>query len=200
MPVVYGDITSGNCYKVALLLTQLRIPFGWRETLVTDGDTRTVEFSELNPAGQIPVVVLDDGTVLTQSNAILHYFATGSSLIPEDTLSRTRLLEWQFFEQYSHEPNIAVRRFIKKYLGLPDDRKAEFEAREAGSYRALDVLEHRLSGHRFLVGDHYSLADISLFAYTHVASEADIDLSRYQGVNRWLDVVRKQPLYIGMYD
>lgn len=198
MPVVYGDITSGNCYKVALLLTQLRIPYEWRETLVTDGATRTPEFEALNPSRQIPVVVLDDATVLTQSNAILHYFARGTSLIPDDLLPYTRLLEWQFFEQYSHEPTIAVRRFIKKYLQLPADRQAEFDAKEEASYRALDVMEARLSNHEFLVGDHYTLADISLYAYTHVAPEADIDLSRYAGINRWLDTVKSQPDYIGM--
>ncbi len=198
MPVVYGDILSGNCYKIALLLSQLGIAHEWKEVLVTRGDTRTTEFLAMNPAGQIPVVVLDDGTVLTQSNAILHYFARGSDLLPADPLLHTRVLEWQFFEQYSHEPTIAVRRYIKKFIGLPDNRKEEFNLKEAGSYRALDVMERRLADHRYLVADQYSLADISLYAYTHVAHEADLDLAGYPGIRRWLKTIASQPGYIGM--
>jgi glutathione S-transferase len=195
---VYGDILSGNCYKVALLCSQLNIKHEWREVLITRGDTKTSDFLAMNPAGQIPLVVLDDGAVLTQSNAILHYFAQGSALLPADSLMHFRVLEWQFFEQYSHEPNIAVRRFIKKYEGLPAARQAEFDAKEAGSYRALNVMEKRLVDHEFLVADHYTLADISLYAYTHVADEAGLDLERYPGIRRWLGTVAAQPGYIAM--
>ena len=198
MPVIYGDTLSGNCYKIALLCSQLNIKLEWREVLITRGETQTPEFVAMNPAGQIPVVVLDDGAVLTQSNAILHYFARGSALLPEDNLLRVRVLEWQFFEQYSHEPTIAVRRFIKKYQGLPPSRQAEFDAKEAGSYRALDVMETRLADHQFLVADHYTLADVSLYAYTHVADEAGLDLDCYPGIRRWLGTVAAQPGYIAM--
>lgn len=198
MPIVYGDILSGNCYKIALLFSQLNIQHDWRETLVTRGDTKTADFQALNPAGQIPLVVLDDGQVLTQSNAILHYFASGSALVPTDKLQHTRMLEWQFFEQYSHEPTIAVRRYIQKFLNLPADRQAEYDAKEEGSYRALRVMEKRLSEHRFLVGDDYSLADISLYAYTHVADEGGIDLAEFPGIKRWLNLVQQQPGYLTM--
>lgn len=198
MPIIYGDILSGNCYKIALLFSQLNIQHEWRETLVTRGDTKTVEFQALNPAGQIPLVILDDDQVLTQSNAILHYFAHGSSLVPTDKLLHSRMLEWQFFEQYSHEPTIAVRRYIQKFLGLPTDRQAEYDAKEEGSYRALRVMEKRLSEHRFLVGDDYSLADISLYAYTHVADEAGIDLADFPGINRWLGRVQQLPDHVTM--
>jgi glutathione S-transferase len=198
MPVVYGDMLSGNCYKIALLFSQLNIDHEWKEILVTRGESKTQSFLAMNPAGQIPVVVLDDDTVLTQSNAILHYFAEQSPLLPVERLDRTRLLEWQFFEQYSHEPTIAVRRFIKKYQGLPAERQSEFDALEAGSYRALQVMEKRLAGHDFLVGNRYSLADISLYAYTHVAHEADLDLTPYPGIERWLGTVAGQPGYIAM--
>lgn len=198
MPLVYGDILSGNCYKIALLFSQLNIKHEWRETLVTRGDTKTEEFQTLNPAGQIPVVVLDDGQIFTQSNAILHYFGQGSALVPTDRLSHARVLEWQFFEQYSHEPTIAVRRYIQKFLKLPADRRAEYDAKEAGSYRALRVMEKRLADNRFLVGDAYSLADISLYAYTHVADEGGIDLADFAGINRWLTLLQAQPGYVAM--
>ena len=198
MPLVYGDILSGNCYKIALLFSQLNIKHEWRETLVTRGDTKTEEFQTLNPAGQIPVVVLDDGQIFTQSNAILHYFGQGSALVPTDRLSHARVLEWQFFEQYSHEPTIAVRRYIQKFLKLPADRRAEYDAKEAGSYRALRVMEKRLADNRFLVDDAYSLADISLYAYTHVADEGGIDLADFAGINRWLTLLQAQPGYVAM--
>ncbi len=198
MPIVYGDIGSGNCYKIALLLSQLGIQHEWRETLVTRGDTRTDDFRAMNPAAQIPVVTLDNGTVLTQSNAILYWFAHNTALAPSDPLLMTRVLEWQFFEQYSHEPTIAVRRFIKKYLNLPADRVQQFEQLEEGGYRALGVLESRLCDHDYLVGESYTLADISLYAYTHVADEGGFDLSSYPGINRWLSRVRNEPGYISM--
>lgn len=198
MPVVYGDMLSGNCYKIALLLSHLEIDYEWKDVDVTQGETRTEAFLDLNPAGQIPVVILDDRTILTQSNAILNYFADQTPLLPTDRILRTRILEWQFFEQYSHEPNIAVRRFINKYLNMPDDRVADYHAREEGSYRALQVMENRLAEHEYLVGDAYTIADISLYAYTHVADQAGLDLSRYPGVIRWLKLVRTQTGYISM--
>ncbi len=198
MTIVYGDMQSGNCYKIALLFAQLDIAHEWREILVTQGETRTEQFLSMNPAGQIPAVILDDGTVLTQSNAVLHYFAAGTDLVPTEKLLHTRVLEWQFFEQYNHEPTIAVRRFIKKFLNLPADRLVEYNAKEEGSYRALGVMEKRLSEHDFLVGESYSIADISLYAYTHVADEAGIDLDRFPGIVRWLGTVKNQVGYIGM--
>jgi len=198
MTTVYGDMQSGNCYKIALLFSNLGIAFDWKPVSVVDGDTRTDQFLVLNPAAQIPVLVLDDGEVLTQSNAVLNYFADGTALMPATKLARARVLEWQFYEQYNHEPTIAVRRFIKKFLNLPASRKAEYDSKEEGAYRALAVMEKHLARQPYLVGDVYSIADISLYAYTHVADEGDVDLARFPSIIAWLDRVREQPGYIGM--
>jgi len=195
---VYGDMLSGNCYKIALLFSQLDIQHEWQQILVTQGQTRTAEFLALNPAGQIPTVVLDSGEVLTQSNAILNYFADGTGLLPDDPLGRARVLEWQFFEQYNHEPTIAVRRFIKKFLDMPTDRKPEYDSKEAGGLRALDVMEKHLEKNQYLVAGAYSIADISLYAYTHVADEGGFDLNAYPAIRAWLQRVAAQPGYISM--
>ncbi len=200
MITVYGDIKSGNCYKIALLFSQLNIEHQWKEILVVKGETRTDEFLALNPAGQIPVVVLDNGEFLTQSNAILNYFADGTFLQPTDALDRARVQEWQFYEQYNHEPTIAVRRYIKKFLGLPAERQAEFDSKEEGGYKALSVMESRLAKHQYLVGQSYSVADISLYAYTHVAQEGDFELSRFPGIVDWLQLIKQQPGHISMSD
>jgi len=200
MPTVFGDIQSGNCYKIALLFSNLDIAHDWQEILVTRGETRTESFLAMNPAAQIPVVRLDDGTVLTQSNAILHHFARGTDLVPEQPLLSTRLLEWQFFEQYSHEPTIAVRRFIRKFLSMPADRQEEYERLEQRGYAALQVMEHHLSQFPFLVGDRYSIADISLYAYTHVAGEGGFDLTEFNGIQSWLGRVEAQHGYVTMSD
>jgi len=200
MITVYGDIKSGNCYKIALLFSQLNIEHQWKEILVVNGETRTDEFLALNPAGQIPVVVLDNGEVLTQSNAILNYFADGTFLQPADALDRARVQEWQFYEQYNHEPTIAVRRYIKKFLGLPAERQAEFDSKEEGGYKALSVMESRLAKHQYLVGQSYSVADISLYAYTHVAQEGDFELSRFPGICDWLERIKQQPGHTSMSD
>ncbi len=198
MKIVYGDIKSGNCYKLALLFSQLHIDHDWREILVVNGETRTPEFLSINPAAQIPVVVLENGQVMTQSNAILNFFATNTHLMPADPMDRFRVQEWQFFEQYSHEPTIAVRRFIKRFLGLPAERQAEYDSKEAPGYRALEIMEKRLAKQEFLVGNSYSVADISLYAYTHVADEGGFDLSRFPGIGDWLQRVREQPGYLSM--
>jgi len=189
---------SGNCYKVALLLSQIGVAYDWKSIYVTDGDTRTEKFLALNPAGQIPVVVLDGGEILTQSNAILNYFADGTAFMPATALARARVHEWQFYEQYNHEPTIAVRRYIKKFIGLPAARKAEYDSKEVGGYKALQLMENRLSQHEYLVGQSYTVADISLYAYTHVADEGGFDLTAYAGICRWLERVAQQPGHITM--
>lgn len=198
MITVYGDMQSGNCYKVALLFSQLGIEHQWLPVSVVNGETRTDEFLALNPAAQIPAVILENKEVLTQSNAILNYFAEGSELMPNDPLARARVQEWQFYEQYNHEPTIAVRRFISKFLGMPEDRRAQFENLEEGSYRALQVMDNHLSKKTYLVAGSYSVADISLYAYTHVADEAGLDLARFPAIGKWLERVRGQSGYIGM--
>lgn len=197
---VYGDVASGNCYKVRLALTQLGIPFEWVPVDILKGETHTDAFLRLNPNGKIPVLVLDSGEALAESNAILNYLAEGSALLPAERLARARVLSWQFFEQYSHEPYIAVARFINRYLGLPEERRAEYATKQAGGHRALAVMEQQLVRTPFLIGAHYSIADISLYAYTHVAHEGGFDLQAYPAVREWLARVRNQPGHVAMLE
>lgn len=142
---VYGDSQSGNCYKVQLLLHHLGIEHHWIEVDILAGDTHSAGFLAMNPNGKIPLLQLPSGEYLAESNAILNYLAHGTRYLPDDRLERARVLSWQFFEQYSHEPYIAVARFIARYLGLPESRRAEYEARQAGGHRALAVMEHALA-------------------------------------------------------
>ena len=195
---VYGDIASGNCYKVKLTLEQLGIAHEWAHVNVVQGETRTEDFLRLNPNGKIPVLVLDSGEVLAESNAILNYLADGTPLLPAGRLERARVLEWQFFEQYSHEPYIAVARFINRYLGMPEARRTEYEAKQAGGRKALGVMERQLALTPFLTGDRYTIADISLYAYTHVAHEGGFDLADFPAVGAWLARVRSQPGHVTM--
>ena len=157
---IYGDIYSGNCYKLKLMCALLGLEHEWVPIDITRGETRSDSFLAINPNGQIPVCVTDNGEVLTESNAILFYLAQGSSYWPADSMLQTRVLEWQCFEQYTHEPTIAVARFIKVYQGLPEDRKAEYESKLKSGYRALDLMENHLKQHDFLVGESCSIADI----------------------------------------
>jgi glutathione S-transferase len=195
---VYGDIQSGNCYKIKLLAALLDIEHAWVHVDILAGETATPEFLAKNPNGKIPLLELDDGRMLSESNAILDYLATGTALMPDDNFLRAQVLQWQFFEQYSHEPYVAVARFIAKYLGLPESRKAEYHAKQAGGHKALAVMESRLSTAPYLVGDRLSVADISLYGYTHVAHEGGFDLSAYPGLLAWLDRIRSEPRYVGM--
>jgi glutathione S-transferase len=162
-----------------------------REIDVMKAETRTAEFLKLNPNGKVPVVQLEDGSTLAESNAILWYFGEGSALIPDDRLQRARLLQWMFFEQYTHEPAIAVARFIRVFLQRNDDpRLPDLLAR---GQRALTVMEQHLAGRAFFVGDHLSLADLALFAYTHRAADGGFDLAAYPAIGRWLDRCRGEP-------
>ena len=195
---VFGDIASGNCYKVKLALAQLGLAHEWEHIDILQGATHTEEFLRLNPNGKIPVLVLEGGQTLAESNAILNYLADGSPLLPAERLARAQVLAWQFFEQYSHEPYIAVARFINKYLGLPEARRAEYEAKQAGGRKALGVMERQLALTPFLAGAHYTIADISLYAYTHVAHEGGFDLADFPAVGAWLARVRNQPGHVTM--
>lgn len=195
---VYGDIASGNCYKVKLVLSHLAIEHEWVHVDIVRGETKTAEFLSLNPNGKIPMVVLDDGQVLTESNAIINYLAMGSRLVPTDRLAYARVLEWQFFEQYSHEPYIAVARFINKFLGLPEHRRAEYESKQAGGIKALRLMESALARSPFLIGDQYTIADVSLYAYTHVADEGGFDLKTYPAILAWMKRVTEQEGYLPM--
>jgi glutathione S-transferase len=184
---IYGDSISGNCLKVKWAADYLGLAYDWIETDVLKAETRTPEFLALNPAGQVPAVVLDDGRPLAQSNAILLYLAEGSDLIPTDAYDRARMLEWMFWEQYSHEPYVAVARFQVHYMGKP---VADLEPRlvERGN-GALKRLDEALGASPFLVGDRVSLADVSLVAYTRVAHEGGFDLAGYPAVQAWVSRV-----------
>ncbi|PZR37109.1 glutathione S-transferase family protein [Caulobacter segnis] len=181
---IYGDSISGNCLKVKWVAAHLRLPFDWIETSVLTGETRTPAFLAMNPAGQVPLIVLDDGRALAQSNAIILHLAEGSALIPEDPYERAKMLEWMFWEQYSHEPYVAVARFQMLYLGKP---REALEARlvERGG-QALARLETQLQQSPFLVGERVTLADVALVAYTRVAHEGGFDLALYPAVKAWV--------------
>ena len=195
---VLGDIASGNCYKVKLVLEQLAIAHEWRHVKILDGDTSRDEFLKFNPNGKIPVLLLDNGDALSESNAIIDYLAEGTTLFPKTRLDRARVLQWQFFEQYSHEPYIAVARYINKYLGLPEARRAEFESKQAGGIKALQVMEQQLTVTPFLIGDEYTVADVTLYAYTHVAHEGGFDLTIFPAITDWLLRVKEQPGHVTM--
>ncbi|MDQ0463734.1 glutathione S-transferase [Caulobacter ginsengisoli] len=181
---VYGDSISGNCLKVKWVAERLAIPYRWVETDVLKAQTRTPDFLALNPAGQVPLAILGDGRTLAQSNAIMAHLAEGSDLIPADSYERAKMYEWLFWEQYSHEPYVAVARFQMAYLGKP---ASELEPRlvERGK-AALQRLEDGLDGGDFLVGTRLTLADIALVAYTRVAHEGGFDLADYPAVKAWV--------------
>ena len=195
---VYGDYRSCNCYKVKLMLSLLGTPYQWVDVDILKGDTQTAEFLAKNPNGKIPVLELEDGTCLWESNAILNFLADGSEFLPSEPRLRTQVLQWQFFEQYSHEPYIAVARFIQLYLGLPEDRQEEYKKLHKGGYKALKVMERQLQLTPYLVGDQFSIADVALYAYTHVADEGGFDLSAYPGVQAWLKRVASHPGHVTM--
>jgi glutathione S-transferase len=191
---------SGNCYKVRLLLHQLGIPFEAVETDIMAGATRTPEFKAKNSIARVPTVELEPGTFLAESNAILWYFAEGTPFIPTDKLERARMLQWMFFEQYSHEPYVAVARAWIAFFGIPPGKERELEERIQKGYAALDVMEGELKKRPFFAGDRYSLADIALYAYTHVAEEGRFDLSRYAAIRAWFERVQAQPRHLRITD
>jgi glutathione S-transferase len=193
---LYNSAVSGNCFKVRLLLAQLGIAYETVEVDVVDRSNRKELLGELNPALRVPTLVLDDGRPLAESNAILWYFGDGTAFVPDDAYERAQVLQWLFFEQYSHEPAIAVARFLKTYSGEPERFERQKERLLAGGYAALDAMESRLGGREFLVGDGYSIADISLYAYTHVADEGGFELDAYRAVRDWLARVREQPGHV----
>ena len=192
MPTLYDFLPSGNGYKARMMMRRLGIAYRYVEKDIMKGETRTAEFLEINPNGRIPVLVLDDGAALSESDAILYYLAEGTPWWPGDRLARAQVLQWMFFEQYSHETAIAVRRFILHYLPT-DPRAAELPALEKKGYAALGVMERRLAGHDWLVGNRETIADLALYAYTHMADEAGLDLAGYPGIRRWLARVAGQP-------
>jgi len=197
MITVYGDIYSGNCYKVKLVLARLGLEHEWIHVDILQHETRTERFLALNPNGRIPVIVAD-GKVLWESNAIINYLAEGSALLPADPFARAQVLQWQFFEQYSHEPFIATSRYIVRYLNSPPARAAELDAKRTGGIAALNVMEQHLSAHDFFVGDSATIADISLYAYTHVAPEGGFALDDYMHIKAWLQRIAADPAHVCM--
>ena len=197
---VYGDIRSGNCYKIKLLMNFLEIDHQWIAVDILAGGTHTEEFEEMNPNTRIPVLDLGNGDYLAESNAILNYLAEGTQFLPGDRYQRALVLQWQFFEQYSHEPYIATARFINKYLGLPKEREDEYHAKQEGGHKALALMEAHLEQTAFLVGDSPTIADISLYAYTHVAPEGGFELDDYLSIRKWIAAIEAHPGYLGMND
>ncbi len=190
---LYDYRPSGNGYKVRLLLTQLGLPYEYVEKDILQRETRTPEFLAINPNGRIPVLELEPGITLSESNAILIYLSEGTPFLPTDKLESAYVMQWLFFEQYSHEPYIATSRFLLHYAGKGDQMRDVIEQKREPGYAALVVMEKRLADHPFLVGDRYTIADIALYAYTHVADEGGFDLSGFPGILAWIDRVKSQP-------
>lgn len=195
---IYGDIKSGNCYKVALVCNLLNLDYEWVDVDILAGDTAHQSFVSLNPVGKIPLLVLDNGQTLSESNAIINYLAAGSPLIPQDSFDLAKTQQWQFFEQYSHEPYIAVARYINKYLGLPENRMDEYKSKQTGGHKALKIMEEQLGKTHYLVNDRLTVADISLYAYTHVAAEGGFELDLYPNILAWLQRIEGNLGYVKM--
>jgi glutathione S-transferase len=195
---VYGMSTSGNCYKVRLLLEQLQQTYEWIEIDIRTGLTRQPEFLGRNPNGRVPTLEYAPGKYLAESDAILVYLAEGSALWPPQRLQRAQALQWMFFEQYSHEPYIAVARFICLMLPAQHERRAELPRLLERGYQALAVMEQHLARERFFVGDSYSIADIALYAYTHAAADGGFELQRFPALCAWIARVESQPHYVPM--
>jgi glutathione S-transferase len=195
---VYGEASSGNCYKIKLLLNQLNLKHEWVPVDILQGASRTPEYLAKNPNGRVPLLEVTQGVYLPESNAILHYLADSTPLLPHGKFQHAQVLQWMFFEQYSHEPFIATSRFIIKSLGRPAEKEALLQSKIAPGYQALDVMEKHLTVHTFFVADRYTIADIALFAYTHVAHEGDFDLSNYPKIRSWIQRVKEQTGHVAI--
>ena len=194
--LLYNSAVSGNCYKVRLLAAHLGLPLELYELSVVDRSNRAEVIGDLNPARRVPTLVLDDGRPLAESNAILWYLGDGTAYVPGDLYERAQVLQWQFFEQYQHEPSIAVVRFLVALSGEAEKHAERIREQTASGYVALDAMERHLVGHTYLVAERYTIADISLYAYTHVAHEGGFDLSPYPAIRAWLDRVAAQPGHV----
>jgi glutathione S-transferase len=194
--LLYDSPVSGNCYKVRLLLAHLHVPYERRTMDVVDRSNRRDVLGELNPALRVPTLVLDDGRPLGESGAILWYLGEGTRFVPRDAYDRAQVLQWMFFEQYDHEPAIAVARFWVAYSGRPEEFADRLPDRVAAGHRALAAMERHLAAREFLVGDGVTLADIALYAYTHVAPEGGVELEPYPAVRAWLQRVAAEPRHV----
>jgi glutathione S-transferase len=200
MLTLHDNLGSGNAYKVRLLLSHLGIPFRRIEYDVTIGETRSAEFLKINPNGRIPVLQFQDGRVLVESNAILFFLASGTDYLPTDNFASAQALQWMFFEQYSHEPNIAVARywhhFIWNEVSADPEKMRQLDEKMAKGHEALAVMEGHLKGSDFFTGSRYGVADIALYAYTHVANEGGFDLAPYSHIKNWLRRIAAQPGHV----
>jgi glutathione S-transferase len=194
--LLYDSPVSGNCYKVRLLLAHLGLPYERCTVDVVDRSARPQLLGDLNPSLRVPTIVLDDGRALGESGAILWYLAEGSRFVPDDRYERAQTLQWMFFEQYDHEPAIAVARFWLAYSGRPEAFEDRKDERTAAGYRALDAMEKHLAGRAWFVGSAIGLADLALYAYTHVAGEGGFDLDRYEWIREWLARVAAHPGHV----
>jgi glutathione S-transferase len=181
---IHGDMGSGNCLKVKYTADHLGLPYTWVPVDIMKGGAQTEAFRAMNPAGQTPVLETSDGKYLAQSNAIIRYLARGTSVLPDDAWTQAKIDEWLFWEQYSHEPNVAVCRFHMVYKKLPKETR-DSQKVERGE-KALDVMESQLAGRTFLVGNSFTIADIALLAYTRLAAEGGFDLSARPNVQAWI--------------
>ena len=193
---LYDNLDSGNGYKVRLLLAHLGLPYAWSDLDIFHGASRTPEFLAKNPNGRIPTLELEDGTFLAESNAILWYLAEGTPFLPDGRLGRAQALQWMFFEQYSHEPYVATPRFILRHLPASSPRRAELPERQERGLQAIAVMEKHLAWRPYFVGERLSVADLALYAYTHVADQAGLDLTPYPAVRGWLKRVASQPGHV----
>jgi glutathione S-transferase len=196
MHTIYGDANSGNCYKVKLLAEHLALPYTWVGINTLKKETQSDAFLRKNPNGKIPLLETDDGKFLPESNAILHFLAEGTELLPTDFFEHAQVLQWLFFEQYSHEPYIATARYIMRYLGRPPELEANLQAKMTPGYKALQIMESHLNNQPFFVGRRYTIADVGLFAYTHVAEEGGFDLTNFSGIRQWIERVQAQPRFV----
>jgi glutathione S-transferase len=195
---VHGFSPSGNCHKVRLLLEQLGRPYRWVETDSAHGATRLPAYLTKNPNGKVPMIELDDGRVLVESNAILFWLADGTAFAPDDAWQRAHALSWMFFEQYSHEPYVAVARFICGWTPADSPRRAELPRLRERAHDALRVMERHLESHAWFTGDDYGIADIALHAYTHVAPEGGVSLAPYPAIRAWIERVGSTPGFVAM--
>lgn len=197
---LYDFLPSGNGYKVRLLLTQLQIPFTRIELNILKGETRTPTFLAKNPNGKIPLLEITSDTFISESNAILYYLSQGTEYFPQDKYQQAQVMQWLFFEQYSHEPNIATLRYWISILKHKKKYQKEIEIRRKLGYAALNVMEQHLKERDFFVANRYTIADIGLYAYTHVASEGEFDLTNFPAINVWFKKIESQPRYITIED
>lgn len=195
---LYQMTPSGNCYKIRLLLTQLEIPFEKIEIDILKKESRTAEFLRKNPNGRVPLLETSDGQFLSESNAIMFYLSQGSEFFPTDKWQQAKVMQWLFFEQYSHEPYIATSRYWISILGKADEYREAINQKKEPGYAALGVMEKHLENNRFFVGDRYTIADIGLFAYTHVAPEGGFDLKQFPAIQAWIERVMERSRYITM--